>query len=70
MIALEANICNLTEFCPAVLVCNPWPPNCGAIGHHGSDQYDVSMLSLLQNKFNIFDVGSQLQCLSKEGWII
>lgn len=41
VIALEANICNWTEFSPADLVriCNPEPPNCGAIGPHGSDQY-------------------------------
>ena len=67
MIALETNICNLTEFCPDDLVCNPRLPNCGAMGPHGSDQYSVSMLFLLQNKFNVFDIGSQLQCLSKRG---
>ena len=61
VIALQANICSLTEFYPADLVFHLRPPNCGAIGHHGSDHYGVSMLILFQNKFNVFDIGSQLQ---------
>jgi len=69
VIALEANICNLTDFCPADLVCKPRPPNCGAIGHHVSDEYVVSVLFLLQN-INVFDISSQLHCLSKKVWII